>query len=189
VVNEALRDAASLVKQLSTSAPKLDTVLVDVGALAKAVDPQKVGRTVDNADKFAQSLGNSSENVEKTIAEARSITEKLNKSADRIDGVLKAAENFLGTAAGQEGKSTFDEIRGAARSVRELADNLNTRTEGVLSGVNRFTETGLREYEALAVEGRRTLTDISRAVRSLERNPQQLIFGGRPNVPEYNGRR
>jgi len=39
------------------------------------------------------------------------------------------------------------------------------------------------------VEGRRTLGDISRAVRALERNPQQILFGGRPNIPEYNGRR
>jgi len=190
VVNDALRDAASLVKQLSATAPKLDSALTDVANLAKAFDSTKIGRTVDNADKFAQALGNSSENVEKTVAEARSITEKLNKSADRIDGVLKAAENFLGTAAGPEGRSAFDEIREAAKSVRELADDLNQRTASVLSGVNRFTDSGLREYEALAVDGRRTLNDISRAVKSLERNPQQLIFGGgRSSVPEYNGRR
>jgi phospholipid/cholesterol/gamma-HCH transport system substrate-binding protein len=189
VVNDALRDAANLVKQLSATAPKLDSVLTDAANLAKAVDSEKISRTVDNADKFAQSLGDSSEDVEKTISEARSITEKLNKSADRIDGVLKAAENFLGTASGQEGQSTFAEIREAAKSVRELAENLDQRTAGVLSGVNRFTDSGLREYEALAAEGRRTLNEISRAVRSLERNPQQLIFGGRPNVPEYNGRR
>jgi phospholipid/cholesterol/gamma-HCH transport system substrate-binding protein len=190
VVNDALRDAASLVKQLSTTAPKLDAAISDVGNLAKAVDPQKIGRTVDNANKFAQALGNSSQDWEKTVAEARSISEKLNKSADRIDGVLAAAQNFLGTAAGPEGKSTFDEIRDAAKSVRDLANNLNERSTGLFAGLNRFSESGLREYEALAVEGRRTLADISRAVRSLERNPQQLIFGGgRSNVPEYNGRR
>ena len=54
--------------------------------------------------------------------------EKLNRSADRIDSVLIGAEKFLGSASGESGKGAFDEIRAAAVSVRELADDLNRRT-------------------------------------------------------------
>jgi phospholipid/cholesterol/gamma-HCH transport system substrate-binding protein len=184
-----LRDAASLVASLNQSAPKLDTALTEIGEVAKAIDPAKIGRTVDNVDTFTQTLSRRSPDVDKAIQEARSITEKLNKSADRIDAVLQGAEKFLGSASGESGKGAFDEIRAAAISVRELADDLNTRTEGVLKGFGRFTDSGLREYEALAVEGRRTLGDISRAVRSIERNPQQFLFGTQSNLPQYNGRR
>ncbi len=84
------------------------------------------------------------------------------------------------------------EVNKGSINMRSFANDLNQRTEGiqgVLSGVGRFTDSGLREYEALAVEGRRTLGDISRAVRSIERNPQQFLFGGRSNLPEYSGRR
>ena len=188
-LGEALRDAASLVSRLNETAPKLDAAIGDIGNLAKAIDTAKVGRTVDNVDKFTQSLGARTEDVDKTIQEARSIAEKLNKSADRVDNVLKAAESFLGSAAGEEGRSTFEEIRNAARAVRELAANLDQRSTGVLAGLGRFTDSGLREYQALAVDGRKALNDISRAFRSLERNPQQFIFGGRPSIPEYSGRR
>ncbi|GEO12333.1 MlaD family protein [Microvirga aerophila] len=188
-INNALRDAASLVASLNQSAPKLDTALTEIGEVAKAIDPAKIGRTVDNVDTFTQTLSRRSPDVDKAIQEARSITEKLNKSADRIDAVLQGAEKFLGSASGESGKGAFDEIRAAAISVRELADDLNTRTEGVLKGFGRFTDSGLREYEALAVEGRRTLGDISRAVRSIERNPQQFLFGTQSNLPQYNGRR
>ena len=190
VVADALRDAGGLVRQLNATAPKLDTALTDVGNFARAFDPAKVGRSVDNIDRFTQALGNRSEDVDKAIGEARQIAEKLNRSADRVDNVLKAAENFLGSAAGKEGESTFGEIREAARSIRVLADNLDKRTAQIASGINRFTGTGLREYEALAADGRRTVNDIGRAVRSLERNPQQLIFGGgQQSIPQYNGRR
>ena len=188
-INDTLRDAASLAKRLNESAPKLDAALTDVSNLAKAFDPAKVGRVVDNADRFAQALGNSSTDVERAIKEARSITEKLNKSADRVDDVLKSAQTFLGSATGEAGKGAFEEVREAARSIRVLADNLDKRTAALASGLTRFTNTGLREYEALATEGRRTVNDVGRTVRSLEKNPQQLIFGGKPNLPEYNGRR
>ena len=188
-LGEALRDAASLVSRLNETAPKFDAAIADVGNLAKSIDAAKVGRTVDNVDKFTQSLSARSEDVDKTIQEARSIAEKLNKSADRVDNVLKAAESFLGSAAGVEGRSTFEEIQNAARAVRELAANLDQRSTGVLAGLGRFTNSGLREYQALAVDGRKALNDVSRAFRSLERNPQQFIFGGRPSIPEYSGRR
>lgn len=190
-VHDALRDAASLVGRLNETAPKLDTALDEIGKIAKSVDPTKIGRTIDNVDAFTTTLRQRSPDVDKAIVEARSITEKLNKSADRIDSVLAGAEKFLGSASGEAGKGAFDEVREAAKSVRILADDLNRRTEGVLAGVGRFASTGLPEYEALAVEGRRTLSDISRAVRSIERNPQQFIFGGSggSSIPEYNGRR
>jgi phospholipid/cholesterol/gamma-HCH transport system substrate-binding protein len=189
VVSDALKGAASLIDRLNETAPKLDSAVAEIAEITKAVDPAKIGRTVDNVDTFTQTLSRRSPDIDKAIQEARSITEKLNKSADKIDSVLAGAEKFLGSASGESGKGAFDEIRAAAVAVRELANDLNTRTEGVLSGVNRFTESGLREYEALAVEGRRTLGDISRAVRSIERNPQQFLFGGRSNLPEYSGRR
>ncbi|MGO4387059.1 MlaD family protein [Microvirga sp. 2YAF29] len=191
-ISDALKDAASLIDSLNTTAPKLDTAITEIANLTKAVDPNKVRSTVDNVQNFTDTLNRRSPDIDKAIQEARSITEKLNKSADKIDNVLAGAEKFLGSASGESGKGAFDEIRAAAISVRELADDLNQRTsgiEGVLSGVGRFTESGLREYEALAVEGRKTLGDISRAVRSIERNPQQFIFGGQPNLPQYNGRR
>ncbi len=191
-ISDALTDAASLIDSLNQTAPKLDSAVTEIANLTKAVDPNKVRSTVDNVQNFTDTLNRRSPDIDKAIQEARSLTEKLNQSADKIDNVLAGAEKFLGSASGEAGKGAFDEIRAAAVSVRELADDLNQRTtgiEGVLSGVGRFTESGLREYEALAVEGRKTLGDISRAVRSIERNPQQFIFGGQPNLPQYNGRR
>ncbi|WP_112662492.1 MlaD family protein [Microvirga flavescens] len=189
VISNALKDAASVIQTLKDTAPKLDAAVAQIGTLTKSVDPAKIGRAVDNIDTFSQTLSRRSPDVDQILADARSLTDKLNHSADKVDAVLDGVQKFLGTASGEEGKSAFEEIKAAAVSIRELADNLDKRSTAVLTGVNRFTDSGLREYEALAVDARRTLTDISRAVRSLERNPQQVIFGGKPPLPEYNGRR
>jgi len=188
-VANILQDTATLTRRLNDTAPKLDMTLTDVGNVARAIDATKLNRTIDNADRFASALGASSEDVQKAISEAASITEKLNRSADRIDGVLKAAENFLGSAAGEEGRGTFDAVREAADSIRDLANNLDKRTADITTGLNRFTGSGAREIEAAAAEARRTLNDVGRTVRSIEKNPSQVIFGGRPSLPEYSGRR
>ncbi|HEX8164321.1 MAG TPA: MlaD family protein [Beijerinckiaceae bacterium] len=188
MVNRTLANLEGFSLTLAENRQNIDAILRDAAGIVRALDVAKINRTIDGAERFATTLGNSSPDVEKAISEARQLAEKLNKSADRIDGVLKAAEDFLGSAAGQEGKSMFHEVREAARSIRVLADNLDKRTADITAGINRFTGSGLREVETLTAEGRRTLNDVGRAVRSLERNPQQLIFGGKPNLPEYRGR-
>ena len=52
-------------------------------------------------------------------------------------------------------------------------------------GVKNFTGPGLKQYEALALDARKTLDEINRTVRSLGKNPEQVIFGAKPAVPEY----
>jgi phospholipid/cholesterol/gamma-HCH transport system substrate-binding protein len=188
-IDKILKEAAALTGRLNETGARIDATLADLSGVIKAVDPQAVGRIVNNADSFSQTLATSRADVEKAIREASALAEKLNASADRVDNVLAAAENFLGSATGEAGKSAFEQVSEAARSIRVLADNLDKRTAEITTGVNRFTGPGLREYEALAADGRRTLNELNRTLRSLERNPQQLLFGGKPTVPEYGGRR
>ncbi len=187
-IDSILKDAASIATQFRGTAGRVDETLMSINRITTAIDPQKVGRVVDNADRVAETLGRSTPDIERTIREASSIATKLNQSADRVDNVLRAAEQFLGSAAGEEGKGAFNEIAEAARSIRALADNLDRRTAEIASGLTRFTGPGLREYEALAADGRRTLGQLNRVINSLERNPQQVIFGGKPSIPQYNGR-
>ena len=134
---------------------------------------------------MSAALGDSSGDIESTLKDIASISKKLDVAADRVDGVLKAAEGFLSSP---EGKGAFEEVAEAARSIRVLADNLDKRTAEITAGINRFTGPGLRDYEALANEGRRTLNEINRVLRSVERNPQQFIFGSKPGLPAYSGR-
>ena len=117
------------------------------------------------------------------------MTAKLDAAAGRIDGVLKAAENFLGSATGQEGKSTFASIREAMDRFGAASDNLNRRATEIASGVTRFTGTGARQVEGLATDARRTINTVGRAAQNLERNPSSVIFGGGGgSLPEYGGR-
>ncbi len=174
---------------VSPLATRLDTLSADLSGLVRSLDQQKITRTLDNVDKFAAALGGSSGDVSKTVKDVASITEKLNKAADQIEGVLKGAQAFLGSAAGGEGQGALADVGAAARSIRGLADNLDRRTAEITAGISRFTGPGLRDIEALANDGKRTLGDLNRTLRSLERNPQQFIFGGRAPLPQYGGTR
>ena len=123
-------------------------------------------------------------NIDSTLKNFSDMSAKLNESADKVDGVLTSAQSFLGSPGT---KGAVDRISEAALSVKKLADDVDSRIKDIAAGLSRFTNTGLREYEALAIEGRRAVEDIDRVVRSLGQNPSQVIFGSRPSLPEYRG--
>src|SRR5262249_3463111 len=52
------------------------------------------------------------------------------------------------------------------------------RTAEIAVGLNRFSTNGLREWERLAVDGRRTLAEVERTFKNIDKNPSRLIFGG-----------
>jgi phospholipid/cholesterol/gamma-HCH transport system substrate-binding protein len=187
-INSILLDVATLSRRLNDTVPKLDQALTGASNALAAVDPVKVGRIVDNTDRFASAVGNASGDVQAALKNANQLTAKLNHSADRIDGVLQAAENFLGSATGQEGQTTFASIRDAANSVRRTADNLDKRFMEISVAVSRFSGTGSRQVEAVATDARRTVNDVGRAARNLDRNPSSIIFGGsQAPLPTYGG--
>lgn len=188
-----LSDVQNFASVLGNSGGEVSRAVRDVAALAdrfnRTLAEDKIASAIDNIDRFTAALGGNSASVDKAVRDVASITGKLDRAADQIEGVLKGAQAFLNSAAGEEGKGTFAEITKAAQSIRVLADNLDGRTAQITAGINRFTGPGLRDIESLAADGKRTLTDLARTLRNLERNPQQFIFGGKPPLPQYGGSR
>ncbi len=188
-ISRMLASISTAAERVGPLAIQLEQFSRDISAIARQVDITKFNRSLENIDTFTTALAGGSGDVAKTLQSVAGITDKLNRAADQVEGVLKGAQAFLGSAAGGEGQGAFADVGAAARSIRALADNLDKRTAEITTGISRFTGPGLRDIEALATDGRRTLNDLNRTLRSFERNPQQLIFGGRPAIPDYNGRR
>jgi phospholipid/cholesterol/gamma-HCH transport system substrate-binding protein len=179
-----MRDGAALATHLNDTAKRLDTALIGVDGLMKAVDAHKVAGIVDAVSDVAQTVRQNRGNIDLTLKNFAELAAKLNESADKIDGLIASAQSFLGSPGT---KGALDQVSEAAQSVRKLADDVDVRVKEISVGLNRFSNSGLREYEALAIEGRRTIDDIDRAVRSIEHNPNQIIFGSKPSLPEYHG--
>ena len=179
-----VRDGAALANHLNDSAKRLDTALIDVDQLMKAIDSQKIASIVDRINDVVATVSQNRPNVDVTLKNFAELSGKLNNSADKVDGVLTSAQSFLGSPST---KGAIDRISEAALSVKKLADDTDAKVKDIGGGLSKFVNSGLREYEALAVEGRRTIDDIDRVVRSIGQNPSQVIFGSKPSLPEYRG--
>lgn len=183
-IDSVLTDAAALAKRLNGTSAQLDSALADFHSLVKSIDTKKVANFVDGADALGQTLHDNKGNIDRMLKNASELSAKLDESADKIDSLMVSLQGFVGSP---DLKGPLGEVGDAARSVRQLADDLNVRTKEIAIGLSRFSSSGLREYEALAIDGRRTINDFDRVLRSFERNPNQLIFGAKPALPEFHG--
>lgn len=102
-------------------------------------------------------------------------SQTLATNSERITHILAGAEGLLGGGPDSPG-----DIAQAARAIKTAAENLDARTADIATGLARFSNSGLREWERLATDGRRTLGEVEKAVRNIDNNPSRLLFGGAP---------
>lgn len=137
-------------------------------------------------------IADNEKNFHDALANIDTFSAALARNSDRIDSVLAGIETLTGGKDGKGGEigdaaRSFTE---AAQSLKTLSDNLDKRTADISSGINRFSATGSREIESLSSDARRTLGELERTIRNLDRNPSRVLFGGENrSVPEYSGRR
>lgn len=176
-INSVIDNVDKFTTVLGNNADNIDTLVTDVSSAARRID-----QLAANLDKTVQAVD--PEKVRSTVNDVNAFTARLAQMSDKFDKIL---DNVNGLTSSEEGKGMFNEISAAAEEVRKLAANLDTRTAELTKNLNQFTGPGLRQYEALAADGRRTLSEIERVFRKLENNPRQFIFGG-STVPSYSGR-
>jgi phospholipid/cholesterol/gamma-HCH transport system substrate-binding protein len=130
------------------------------------------------------------ESLHKSLVNIEAVTDSLKttlaRNSDRFDNVMVGLEKL--TSEKGEIQRAALEFQEAAKSFRTLSDNLDKRTATITAELNRFMSSGLREFQTLSSDGRRTLSEIERTVKNFDRNPQRLLFGGGKTVPEYRGR-
>lgn len=97
---------------------------------------------------------------------ARSAVNRIDKMLEKNEEQISQIVKSIASITSELDKNVVADISAAAKSVREAADALGNQTEPTL-----------KEYRLLAQDARRTVGDIGRFIRDLEKNPSQLVFG------------
>ena len=123
----------------------------------------KLDRLVDEDSALQHSL----ENIQ-------AFTVSLKNNAERFDRIMSGLETITGTA------DKPGELVSAVKSIRLAADNLDKRIDEMAPGLTHFTNTGLKNLEALISDARRAVTTAEIVFRNIDQNPSRLLFGGAP---------
>lgn len=133
----------------------------DVTQQARDVLARIDGLVADNETALHASLHN-----------IETVTSTLAQNSQRLDKVMEGLQNLTGGSDGGSGQ-----IGAAADSIRKLADDLDKRTGDISTGLTQFSNSGLKEFAAFAVDGRHTLAELNKAIKNIDQHPTRLIFG------------
>lgn len=128
-----------------------------------------VREVVHKVDAF---IADNQSSLHTSLANIEAFTATLKNNSERIDRIMAGVENLTGSG------DKPGEMATTLKSVKTLADNVNTRVDEIAPGLVHFSKDGLKQFELLAADGRRTLATFEAAVKNFDRNPQRVIFGG-----------
>jgi phospholipid/cholesterol/gamma-HCH transport system substrate-binding protein len=153
IASVALRGGAVNASPIAAKPGELPVIRSDNG-LADITETART--TLQRVDRV---IAENQEQLRNTMRSIETFTAMLARNSERMDSILAGIELL----ANKDGKG---ELQEAARSIKQLAENLDKRSVGLIS------------------DGRRTLNVIDRAVRNFDRNPTRLLFGGQTAFPE-----
>jgi phospholipid/cholesterol/gamma-HCH transport system substrate-binding protein len=153
------------VQRLSTRASnvmeKLDRLIEDnSGALTASIK---------NIQTFSQTLADNSEPAGSLIKDSAAFMRTLKPVAEKFDNLISSADKTI---------KALD-----PKTMKSIADNM----AGLSANINRFTKTGLPEYQQLAIDARHAVETLNKAVHNFDRDPSQVIFGPSSSLPEVQG--
>jgi phospholipid/cholesterol/gamma-HCH transport system substrate-binding protein len=155
-------DLQNIIDSVQRLSKKATEALDKVDKLLDA-NSATITQTFKNAETFTKALADNSEDIGSVMHDLAAIGRSLKPIPERLDKLLAAVDP-------------------------KKLNSIATDIAGASANLKHFSGSGLKQYEQLAVDARKTLETVERAVRSLEKNPQQVIFGGTPSLPEYKGR-
>jgi phospholipid/cholesterol/gamma-HCH transport system substrate-binding protein len=106
-----------------------------------------------------------------SLRNIETVTSTLADNSQRLDKVMLGLQNLIG---GTDGNG---QIGQAADSIRHLAEDLDKNTNEISVGLTQFSNSGLKEFQAFATDGRHTLAELNKAIKNINDHPSRLIFG------------
>jgi phospholipid/cholesterol/gamma-HCH transport system substrate-binding protein len=189
--------APEIVKKPGEAYPRITAERSEIANLLENVQ-RLSSRAIEMVDKLDKLLDANSSNITATLKNVETFTKTLaDNSAPTGTFIRDAADNsaptgtFIRDAADvvHSFKPVAAHLDGLIADADKAIKALDPKTiKSIAGNLNKFSSTGLRQYEELAVDARKAVDSLDRAVRSIERDPSQVIFGPSQAVPEVQGR-
>jgi phospholipid/cholesterol/gamma-HCH transport system substrate-binding protein len=170
-------DAQAFSQHLPALGDKTDAMLA-------SVDTEKLKRTLDNIDRFTTTLGESSDDINQIVTDAKNVSARFQELSDRANSLLIKLDSMAGQGPG----GILQDASATLASIKAAADNFNKQISQLGTGLNDFNARGLRDLQGLVAQGQKTIGRLDGVISNLEQNPTGFLLGGE-NVPEYGGRR
>jgi len=106
--------------------------------------------------------------VRNSLKNVEAFSAALAKNAEKIDRIMANADRVM--ASVDRSMGGIEKLTGTADRQGELSDTLET--------FRNAANNAIKDWHALAVDGRRAISTAEQVFKNIDRNPSRLLFGG-----------
>ncbi|HSG94577.1 MAG TPA: hypothetical protein VLA28_03595, partial [Afifellaceae bacterium] len=163
----------------------------NIDRIAAAIEPEKVGTTIDGLASFSQTLSNRQEDIDTLVTQLSTIASDVSGFSARLPTMGEKVDNLLAavdtekvtqsidnvhqfTTALGENSDDVDAIVANIRAVSERFDSLTAKAESLIA---KLDDMAGGENGGIIEEASRTLTAIREAAESFDKQAQAIGSG------------
>ena len=151
---------------------------------AAACDPARVA--LARLPSVPDTIANRDGDINQIITNVDQLSARLNDAALKVQTTLDKIDGFIGSG---NTDGLVAEARKTLQTIQQIANTINKHIGPIADNIQQFTGSGLRDFDALVAEARRSITRVERTITRIGDQPQSIIFGTSGEVKKYNGRR
>src|SRR5690606_8148627 len=184
-INDFTGEARRAIDKVNKVLDGVDPATVSTALTNFQQTSQTINSAANDIAKVTARIGERSGDIDKAIADAAQLADRLNKASVRVDGVLQKVDSLLGS---DEAEGLIADAGATLAEFRKVGQTLNARLGTITDNFANFSGQGLRDLQGLIQDGRRAIQRIEAAITDLQRNPQRILTGGEGTIREYDGR-
>lgn len=148
-----------------------------------------VSDTLTSIQTLAEIAASRADDIDKTLANLQTISSALAGSADTLEQALQSGANIAADLNTQfqplinQINATLAALKAAAEVFDGIGEDVAAFVDESRSGVNRLSRQTTPELNELLSNLDRLAATLAGFVRTLEREPSQLLFGGSTRTP------
>ncbi|MCP1197914.1 MlaD family protein [Notoacmeibacter sp. MSK16QG-6] len=125
---------------VSDATETLSSVRQVVANVEQRIDP--IVTSLQNALQKTESIldGVESDDIGKTLANARQVSEQLTSLTERVDNVVAKADTFLGDVEPGAGSALVADARSTLSSLQEITEDVGSRIDPIVKSVQQSVE-------------------------------------------------
>ncbi|MCW2310258.1 MlaD family protein [Rhodobium gokarnense] len=141
-VDKFLAEVARAADTFASLSGKLEGLVEHADKLVVAVDPEKVGRVVDNVATFTDSLAAAADDVDGVVADFRKTAEKLSQFGDSLNETLARADKVIAAVDADKVGRVVDNVESITDGLakrRDEIDRLIVDASSSAENINKLT--------------------------------------------------
>ena len=157
--DQVIKDVDATVASINELAKNSQGTIGKVDKVLDGVDPDtirsalsNIERASANADKAAADInkvtskfGARADDIDRIISDAKDLSQRLNEASVRVNGVLVKVDDLLGSG---QAEGVVTDASATLKSIKQVADTVNTKLGPIADGLTRFTDQGLTDATA-----------------------------------------